>query len=291
MSSPAYDPRDPPRAGTTRAPAPALAAVPAAPAPDLERRHLLGMRVDATSYRDATDRILGWARSRESRYVTVATVNNVMQSVDDASFRAVMNASDLVTPDGVPLVWGLRSLRVGRASRVYGPELTPHVLRAAERSGVPVGFYGGTPAVLDALLLRVHDDFPALPVTFAFSPPFRPLTPEEDELVTRDINASGARILLVGIGCPKQERWMAAHRPSVRAVMLGVGAAFDFLAGTKRQAPAAVRRMGLEWLFRLASEPRRLWRRYLRQNPRFLVLFGWQVLRTELRRALGSTVE
>jgi N-acetylglucosaminyldiphosphoundecaprenol N-acetyl-beta-D-mannosaminyltransferase len=257
----------------------------------VEYRYLLEMRVDATSYEDATHRVIGWARSGESRYVTVATVNNVMQSVDDASFRAIMNASDLVTPDGVPLVWGLRALHVDGASRVYGPELTPHVLRAAERAAIPVGFYGGTPRVLDALLLRVHDDFPALSVAFAFSPPFRPLTREEDEQVTRDINASGARILFVGIGCPKQELWMAAHRPAVQTVMLGVGAAFDFLAGSKRQAPTAVQRMGLEWFFRLVTEPRRLWRRYLRQNPRFMLMFGWQVFRTELRRALGSTID
>lgn len=288
MSALSYDPAS---VGIRGGPEPALAAVPPPAPPEVPSRYLLGMRVDATSYRDATDRVLAWAKAGESRYVAVATVNNVMHSVDDASFRKVMNASDLVTPDGVPLVWGLRALRVGRASRVYGPQLTPHVLRAAERDRIPVGFYGGTQDVLDALLTRVREDFPALPVAFAFAPPFRPLTGEEDEQVTRDIDASGARILFVGIGCPKQERWMAAHRPFVRAVMLGVGAAFDFLAGSKRQAPALMQRLGLEWLFRLVSEPRRLWRRYLRQNPRFLVLFGRQVLRTELRRALGSTVE
>ena len=289
MSRPASDVGDTVRPARTAA-APVLG-VDAPSTLGVEYRYLLGMRVDATSYQHATHRVIGWARLRESRYVTVATVNNVVQSVDDESFRAIMNASDLVTPDGVPLVWGLRALHADRASRVYGPELTPHVLRAAERAGIPVGFYGGTPSVMDALLLRVHDDFPALSVTFTFSPPFRPLTREEDEQVTRDINASGARILFVGIGCPKQERWMAAHRPAVRAVMLGVGAAFDFLAGSKRQAPAALQRMGLEWLFRLVTEPRRLWRRYLRQNPRFMVLFGRQVLDTKLRRALRSTID
>jgi len=246
------------------------------------------MRVDATSYADATDRILSWAAAHESRYVTVATVNNVMESYDDPSFRRIMDASDLVTPDGVPLVWGLRALGVRRATRVYGPDLTPYVLRAAAQQGVPVGFYGGSQDVLDVLLQRVRVAFPDLRIVFGVAPPFRTLTAEEDEQINRDIEASGARIVFVGLGCPKQERWMSEHRPSLRAVMVGVGAAFDFLAGSKRQAPAVLQRMGLEWLFRLATEPRRLWRRYLRHNPRFVVLFGRQVLRTKLRRALGS---
>jgi N-acetylglucosaminyldiphosphoundecaprenol N-acetyl-beta-D-mannosaminyltransferase len=286
MSVPARDSRG---SRAVPAPAPHLAEVPPVQeAGDPPGRYLLGMRVDATSYADATDRILSWAAAHESRYVTVATVNNVMESYEDASFRRIMDASDLVTPDGVPLVWGLRALGVRRATRVYGPDLTPHVLRAAAQQGVPVGFYGGSQDVLDVLLQRVRVAFPDLRIVFGVAPPFRTLTAEEDEQINRDIEASGARIVFVGLGCPKQERWMSEHRPSLRAVMVGVGAAFDFLAGSKRQAPAVLQRMGLEWLFRLATEPRRLWRRYLRHNPRFVVLFGRQVLRTKLRRALGS---
>lgn len=244
----------------------------------LPSRRILGMRVDATSYRDATERILGWAREGGSRSVYIATVNNVMESHEDPSFLHVMNGSDLTTPDGMPLVWGLKLLGVPGASRVYGPDLTPVVMRAAAEHVVPVGFYGGSPATLERLLDRVRRDFPGLEVAFHESPPFRSLTPEEDADVVQRVLASGARVLFVGLGCPKQERWIADHLDRVPAVMVGVGAAFDFLAGTKRQAPGVLQRFGLEWLFRLATEPRRLWRRYLRHNPRFVALFARQVL-------------
>jgi len=244
-------------------------------------RWILGVRVDATSYRDATAQVLRWAGDGGSRAVAVATVNNVMEAHDDPSYLEVMNAADLVTPDGMPLVWGLRRLGVASATRVYGPDLTPLVLAAAADAGVEVGFYGSSPEVLSALLDRVRADHPSLEVVYAISPPFGDLSPEEDAAIVDAINASGCRILFVGLGCPRQERWIVDHRGRVGAVMLGVGAAFDFLAGTKRQAPAVLQRAGLEWLFRLGTEPRRLWRRYLRHNPRFVVLFGRQLLRRD----------
>jgi N-acetylglucosaminyldiphosphoundecaprenol N-acetyl-beta-D-mannosaminyltransferase len=242
------------------------------------------MRADATSYPAASSQVLAWARAGESRYVAVATVNNVMEAYDSPAFRAIMNAADLVTPDGMPLVWGLRLLGIRTAARVYGPDLTPHLLEAAAREGIPVGFYGATDAVLEKLLRAVGSRYPSLRVAYAWAPPFRALTSEEDRAATTLINDSGARILFVGLSTPKQERWMAAHRGRVEAVMLGVGAAFDFLAGTKRQAPRWMMRAGLEWLFRLASEPRRRPRRYLKHNPRFLILFltqlcGWRKFR------------
>jgi len=220
-----------------------------------------------------------WARALQSRYVCVASVNNVMEAYDSPGFRRIMNGADLVTPDGMPLVWGLRALGARHASRVYGPDLTPILLGAAEREGVPVGFYGAGERTLARLLEVVRERFPRLEVPYACSPPFRSLTPAEDEEITRRINDSGARILFVGLNTPKQERWMAAHRGRVNAVMLGVGAAFDFLAGTKRQAPRWMMPLGLEWVFRLATEPRRLWKRYLKHNPRFVVLFAMQLLR------------
>ena len=240
-------------------------------------RHILGMRVDATSYRSAVERVVGWARLAQSRYVCVATVNNVMEAYDSPAFRTVMNSADLVTADGMPLVWGLRLLGERDATRVYGPDLMPHVLAAAERARVPVGFYGGSPTVLERLLANLRQRYPALRIAYAWSPPFRRLTSEEDARVVREIGDSGARIVFVGISTPKQERWMSQHRGCVRAVMVGVGAAFDFLAGVKPQAPRWMQRSGLEWLFRLASEPRRLWRRYLRHNPRFLGFFTLQL--------------
>jgi N-acetylglucosaminyldiphosphoundecaprenol N-acetyl-beta-D-mannosaminyltransferase len=241
--------------------------------------YILNTRTDAICYPEAAELVLGWAKAGESRYVSVATVNNIMEAYDSPGFREVMNASDLVTPDGMPLVWGLRLLGVKNATRVYGPDLAPVILGQAARAAIPVGFYGASRPVLAQLIRTVRRRFPALEISYAYAPPFRPLTPAEDELITREINASGARILFVGLSTPRQERWMALHRGRVRAVMLGVGAAFDFLAGSKPQAPRWMMRTGLEWLFRLSSEPHRLWRRYLKHNPRFLVLFTLQLLR------------
>jgi N-acetylglucosaminyldiphosphoundecaprenol N-acetyl-beta-D-mannosaminyltransferase len=254
-------------------------------------RLILGMRVDATSYRDATDRIVDWALRSERRYVCVAAVNNVMRAHDDVGFRDVMNGADLVTPDGMPLVWGLRWLGVPDATRVYGPDLTPAVLTAAESARVPVGFYGGAPDVLDRLMIVLRHRWPALQVTFAQSPPFREMTAEEDRSTVHAINGSGTRILFVGLGCPKQETWMASHHGRIDAVMVGVGAAFDFMAGAKRQAPSRLRSAGLEWLFRLATEPRRLLSRYLRQNPRFALLFARQLVRSRVYRNVSSRKE
>jgi N-acetylglucosaminyldiphosphoundecaprenol N-acetyl-beta-D-mannosaminyltransferase len=243
---------------------------------------ILGMRVDPTSYEEATEKVLLWAAAGESRYVCVANVHMLMEAHDDPSLRALVNAADLVTPDGMPLVWMLRKLGHPHQERVCGPELTSRVCAEAARRGVPVGFYGGHPEALEALVRNLSARFPGLRVVYAYSPPFRPLTPEEDERVTEEINASGAQILFVGLGCPKQEWWMAEHKGRVRAVMLGVGAAFDFHAGRVRQAPVWMQRAGLEWLFRLVQEPRRLWRRYLKHNPRFLLLAFLQL--TGMRR-------
>jgi N-acetylglucosaminyldiphosphoundecaprenol N-acetyl-beta-D-mannosaminyltransferase len=236
------------------------------------------MRVDATSYQHAATEILRWANSRESRYVCVATVNNVIEAYDDPEYATIMEDADLVTPDGMPLVWGLRLLGVKAPTRVYGPDLTHVVCLLAAEQGVPIGFYGGEQAVLEDLTTKLTRSYPSLKIVYRSSPPFRPLTPEEERRTVEGFARSGARILFVGLGAPKQERWMAAHKGQVNAVMLGVGAAFDFLAGRKRQAPRLVQRLGLEWLHRLLHEPRRLWRRYLYRNPRFVVLFGSQLL-------------
>ncbi len=247
--------------------------------PEAPSRLILGMRVDATSYDHAADRIARWAAGGESRYVCVATVHTVMEAHDDAAFRGIVNDADLVTPDGMPLVWGLRLLGVAGATRVYGPDLTPVVCARASDEGIPVGLYGGTPDVLETLRANLRRRSPGLAIAYAWSPPYRPLGADEDASVVRAINASGARILFVGLGCPKQERWMARHRGEVNAVMVGVGAAFDFLAGKKRQAPRMVQTLGMEWGFRLLCEPRRLWRRYLYHNPRFLALVAREAVR------------
>lgn len=248
----------------------------------MKHRLIIGSRIDATTYAGATAQILAWAGEGGVRRVHAANVHMVMEGVDDSAFRQVTNTADLVTSDGMPLVWALKLLGVPEAERVYGPTLTLHVCEAAARQGVPIGLYGGTPESLHDFKAFLHHEFPGIRVACAIAPPFRPLTAEEDEGYTREIVESGARILFVGIGCPKQEWWMYAHRDRLPLVMLGVGAAFDFHSGRVRQAPGPLQRLGLEWLFRLVMEPRRLWKRYARQNPRFVLLFARQLLRQRL---------
>jgi len=248
-------------------------------ASDGRSRRILGMRVDSTNYGEAVDSIAQRAEAGDGAMVCVSTVHMVMEAFDDVNYRKIVNAADLVTPDGMPLVWGLRSLGIATATRVYGPALTGLLCRRAEALDIPIGFYGGDQQVLDELVQRLSARFSKLRIVFAMSPPFRELSAEEDDSITDAIEASGAKILFVGLGCPKQERWMAQHRGCLPCTLVGVGAAFDFLAGAKRQAPLWMQRSGLEWLFRLASEPRRLWRRYLIGNPRFLTHFTVQLLR------------
>ena len=279
-------PRDPgavPGESDPGAPAPPLKPRVGAVPPSVASGCILGLRVDATSYAESLEAIVGLAAAGAGGMVCHANVHMAMEAFDDAELRRRLNAAERVTPDGVPLVWALRRLGLRKVGRVYGPTLASLVCRRAEADGLPVGFYGGHPEVLDALVAKLTRRFPRLRIAFAFSPPFRPLTAEEDRGVTEAIEASGARILFVGLGCPKQERWMAAHREVLPCAMVGVGAAFDFLAGCKRQAPPWMRDAGLEWLFRLAVEPRRLWRRYAVHNPRFAVGIALQLLRALTR--------
>lgn len=244
----------------------------------LASRTVLGMRVDATSYEDAARRVVRWARAGQSAYVCVASVHMVMETWDSGAFRSVVNGSDLVTPDGRPLVWALRGLGVKDASQVRGTDLTTSVVERAARENVPIGLYGGTAELLDSFVQVLEARFPGIRVACRIAPPFRPLTSEEDEAVTREITESEARIVLVGIGCPKQENWMVEHKGRIPAVMLGVGAAFDFHTGRVRQAPRWMQAAGLEWAFRLVMDPRRLWKRYAKHNPRFMGLFLLQLL-------------
>ncbi len=238
-----------------------------------EARHILGMRVDATSYEETTAAVLDMARGGRGGTVCVSTPHMAMEVFDSPEFRRTVNAAERVTPDGVPLVWALRALGVAGATRVYGPDLMLALCAAAERDDLPVGLLGGSEDVLARLQQRLRARFPRLLIPFAWAPPFRPLAEEEDARVTDAIESAGVGVLFVGLGCPKQERWMAAHRERLVCALVGVGAAFDFMAGAKRQAPRWMMRAGLEWLFRLACEPRRLWRRYLLGNARFLYHF------------------
>lgn len=245
-------------------------------------RHVLGMRVDATSYADATRHIMGWAETGRSSYVCVANVHMTMEAWDDADFRGMVNGADLVVPDGMPLVWTLRALGVGSATRVRGPDLVRWLAADAAARGMPIGLYGGAPDVARAFTHVLQERYPGLDVRLAISPPYRTLAPEEQRADLQRLGGAGVRLVFVGLGCPKQERWMATHHRELPAVMVGVGAAFDFFAGSSKEAPRWMQRAGLEWLFRLSQEPRRLWRRYAWHNPRFLWHVAGQILRSRL---------
>nr|WP_281417136.1 WecB/TagA/CpsF family glycosyltransferase [Kistimonas asteriae] len=201
-----------------------------------------------------------------------------METFDYEEFCKVVNNADMVVPDGKPLVWAQMLLGHKKARQIRGQDLTMALCKAAPEKNLKVGFYGGTPETLFVMKKCLSEQFFGLDIAYDFSPPFRPLTPLEDEEVIKSINDSGVQILFVGIGCPKQECWMAEHKDRLNCVMLGVGAAFDFIAGNKKHAPRWMQSIGMEWLFRLLSEPNRLWKRYMKQNPRFLWYFTQQLL-------------
>jgi len=215
---------------------------------------------------------MAWSLAGESRYICIANVHVLMEAHDSGTFQKVLNQADLVTPDGMPLVWMMRLKGVKDQTRVYGPTLMLHVLEMAAAEQIPVGFYGAQEQTLQKLLARLRERYPALKVPYAYSPPFRALSGQENAEIVDEIISSGARILFVGLGCPKQEIWMAQQHGHLPLVMLGVGAAFDFHAGIVQQSPAWLQKLGLEWFFRLIQEPSRLWRRYLYNNPRFILL-------------------
>jgi N-acetylglucosaminyldiphosphoundecaprenol N-acetyl-beta-D-mannosaminyltransferase len=237
-----------------------------------KRVNVLGVGVSAVSMQQALDTIADWVEAREPHYVCVSGVHGVMESHRDESLRRIHNAAGLVTPDGMPLAWLGRALGGTHVQRVYGPDLMLACCRDFAARGYRHFFYGGAPGVPERLAARLRERIPSLRVAGCYSPPFRALTAEEDDSLVRRINQSAADVVWVGLSTPKQERWMHAHVARLNApALIGVGAAFDFHAGMKRQAPRWMQRSGLEWLFRLATEPRRLWRRYLRNNPEFVV--------------------
>ena len=236
------------------------------------RVDVLGVRVSALDQERTLQVMADWIDTGAREYVCVTGVHGVMESQDDPALREVHNRSGLTVPDGMPLVWCCRRAGHPDTARVYGPDLTLAVLERAVARGWSSYFYGGAEGVAQDLARAMTERFPGLVVAGTWTPPFRPLTADEDAQVVANINASGADLVWVGLSTPKQERWMADHRSRLTAsVLLGVGAAFDFHTGRVRQAPLWMQSRGLEWFFRLLVEPRRLWRRYLRNNPRFVV--------------------
>ncbi len=241
---------------------------------------VLGVGISATAYEAAVERVALAALERAGGLVTALPVHGVVTAARDPALREAMRSFHLVVPDGQPVRWALTLLHGKRLEdRVYGPELMLRLCRRAAQDGVGIYLYGSTPEVVTALRERLLRQMPRLRVVGWESPPFRPLTAEEDREVVARIEASGAGLLFVGLGCPLQDRFAFEHRRTIRAVQVCVGAAFDFHAGTKRMAPPWMQRRGLEWLFRLSQEPRRLARRYLVTNTLFVAGVGWALAR------------
>jgi len=254
--------------------------IPASP-PALVRQtqQVLGTTVDGLSFDGALNRVMSWGHARESRFVALANVHVVVTASRDPGFAAAVASADMTLPDGAPIAWMLRKLGVVGQSRVCGPDLTWALLARCEMESLPVYFFGSSPETLAKLSEQIEAVFPGLQVRGYDAPPFRPLTAQEDADAIDRINTSGAGLVFVGLGCPKQEYWMQANSATINAVMLGVGAAFDFHAGTVARAPMWMRNCGLEWLHRMASEPRRLAKRYLVTNSLFLVGSAFQLLK------------
>ncbi len=258
------------------------------------KHHVISVGISETNYLQVVELCSHWSRQRKisknapSHYICVTSVHGVILAKDDPEVALAVNTADIATPDGMPIVWALRSLGAYRQPRVYGPTLMLELCRNAVHEGQRVFLYGSTLETLDKLQTRFRQQFPGLQIAGIYSPPFRILTAPENEEVERMIQHANPDLIFIGISTPKQEKWMYSHRASFPGItMIGVGAAFDFLSGRTRQAPAWMQRRGLEWLFRLLIEPARLWRRYVLITPRFIPLFASQRLRASCKLRTG----
>lgn len=240
--------------------------------------HLIGSPVSSLSFNEQIDLIVQWGKERLSKVVCVANVHMLIEATKKPDFAKILHRADLVTPDGMPLVWMLKLMGSERSQRVAGLDLMKAACEQAENLGVSVFFLGSTDEVLEKIGVQLEKDFPNLRVAGMESPPFRKLTDAEDSALVKTINSSGAGIVFVSLGCPKQEKWMAEHAGRVRAVMVGIGAVFPLYAGLLTRAPRFIRASGLEWLYRLLQEPKRLWKRYFETIPPFIWLAFKQLL-------------
>lgn len=241
----------------------------------MRRVDILGLQISAVDLDSAAQEIQSWIEQRRTEYVCVSGVHGVMESQRDPELLRIHNSAGMVTPDGVPLVWCSRLAGATEVERVYGPDLMMRICADSVSHGWKHFFYGAAPGVAVQLAANLESKFPGLEVVGTYSPPYRELTPGETGDVVRMINSSRADILWIGLSTPKQERLMSQLRSRLEpSVLIGVGAAFDIHAGNLRQAPRWMQRSGLEWLFRLLMEPRRLWKRYLKANPAFV----WRIV-------------
>lgn len=254
----------------------------------LPRVDILGVRISAINPEQTVAEIEGWIGRRERHYVNVCNVHTIMECQQDPRLTRVVNNSGLSTPDGMPLVWLSRLHGFRNAARVYGPDLMLALCERSETNGHRHFFYGGAPGIAERLADQLQRRFPRLPIAGIHAPPFRKVGAIEERPVLDAIDAARPDIVWVGLGTPKQDHWVADHRPLLDApVIIAIGAAFDFHAGVLRQAPRWMQRSGLEWSFRLAQEPRRLAYRYLVLNPLFVLNAFLQA--TKLRRFESDT--
>ena len=239
---------------------------------------VIGFPVTALAFDVQLELMLRWASNRLSKVICVANVHMLMEGRTNPAMSSVLNKADLVTPDGMPLVWIINLVRGASQDRVAGMDILLSLCQQSPSCNTSLFFLGSEPQILQQMKKRLNLEFPDLCIAGMQSLPFRPLTREENDAIIQNINSSGAGIVLVSLGCPKQELWMAQHKDQIHAVMIGLGGVFPVYAGIHRWAPAWIRRMGLEWLFRLIQEPRRLWRRYRQTIPAFIYLAVQQVL-------------
>lgn len=248
----------------------------------LPTQTVAGFPISALSFNAQVETIMRWARSRASRMVCVSNVHMLMEGRWDPTFASVLRRSDLLTPDGMPLVWMTALMKGESQDRVAGMELMLALCQQAEEKKVSVFFLGSTEETLAEIRRRLANDFPALRVAGTLSPPFRDLSPDENKAITDTIESSGAGLVFVSLGCPKQEKWMGEHHRQVKSVMVGIGGVFSVYAGEINWAPAWVRRYGMEWCYRLMQEPKRLWKRYALTIPPFVLLAIRQIVETRL---------
>jgi N-acetylglucosaminyldiphosphoundecaprenol N-acetyl-beta-D-mannosaminyltransferase len=247
-----------------------------------DRIPVLGAYISHIDWDNAIRQIYSWGQEHESRYVCICNVHSVVTAARSPDFNRIINNADMATPDGAPIAWAMRRSGLKNQERISGPDLMWRYLKKAEEIGQRPFFYGSTDETLKKLLESVKKEFPRLLIAGAYAPPFlqqnQQASVENDESEIERINQSGAHVVFVGLGCPKQERWMAVHHGSIKAVMIGVGAAFDYHAGTLKRAPLTWQKYGFEWLYRLLSEPRRLFMRYLITNTLFILGISKQLL-------------
>lgn len=254
----------------------------------MKKQKVFHLPFNVAPYKSFVDEIIYNSRRASGCFVCVANVHTLIESYRNTEFANQVRKADIIAPDGIPITWALRLLYHIRQDRVAGMDLLPDVLKGAEKEDLPVYFYGGTQSMLEKTLAYTSKHYPCLRISGMFSPPFRSLSAAEEEDIIAKINNAGARIVLVALGCPKQEKWIAEMKGRIKATMIGIGGALPVMIGMKSRAPVWMQRSGLEWLFRLAQDPKRLWKRYFVTNSIFICLFIQMLITSKIKFLLSG---